>query len=94
MELLALNDIICGAVKELPEVMADKHMHERGALREIEHPQLGPMTIFSSPIRFNGNASEPQSPSPVHGADNEQFYREELGYTAAAIAELRERKII
>jgi CoA:oxalate CoA-transferase len=94
MELLVANDIICGAVKELREVMADAHMHERGALREIEHPQIGPMTMFSSPIRFNGEASEPRSPSPVHGADNERFYREELGYSAATLAELRQRKII
>ena len=62
MESLSAKDIICGAVKELTEVMADTHMHERGALREIEHPQLGPMTIFSSPVRFNGEASAPRSP--------------------------------
>jgi crotonobetainyl-CoA:carnitine CoA-transferase CaiB-like acyl-CoA transferase len=94
MELLSAKDIICGAVKELPEVMADAHMHERGALREINHPQLGPMTIFSSPVRFNGQANAPRSPSPAHGADNDRFYREELGFSPAMIAELRERKVI
>ena len=94
MEVLVANDIICGAVKELREVMADEHMHQRGALREIDHPQLGRMTVFSSPIRFNGEASEPLAPSPVHGADNERFYAEELGYTAETIANLRARKII
>jgi len=94
MDLLAANDIICGIVKELPEVMSDPHMRERGALREIEHPQLGRTTIFTSPVRFNGQPSEPRSPSPAHGADNMSFYEDELGYTQEAIAALRERKII
>jgi CoA:oxalate CoA-transferase len=94
MDLLTANDVICGIVKELPEVMADPHMHERGALREIDHPQLGPTTIFTSPVRFNGQPSEPRSASPAHGADNDRIYAEELGYSAEAIADLRKRKII
>jgi CoA:oxalate CoA-transferase len=94
LNLLSANDVICGSVKELPEVMTDPHMRERGALREINHPQLGPMTIFTSPVRLNGEASEPRSPSPVHGADTEAFYRMEFGYSAEKIADLRERKIV
>jgi formyl-CoA transferase len=94
MDLLSANDIICGVVKELPEVMADPHMRERGALREIDHPQLGPTTIFTSPVRFNGQPSEPRSSSPAHGADNDRFYEEELGYSPEELADLRERKII
>jgi crotonobetainyl-CoA:carnitine CoA-transferase CaiB-like acyl-CoA transferase len=94
MELLSAGDIVCGAVKELPEVMADPHLRERGALLDIDHPQLGPMTVFGSPVRFNGQANAPRSPSPVHGADNDRFYQDELGYSPAMIAELRDRKII
>ncbi|MGA2410249.1 MAG: CoA transferase [Candidatus Binataceae bacterium] len=94
MDLLAANDIICGIVKELPEVMSDPHMHQRGALREIDHPELGRTTIFTSPVRFNGQPNEPRSPSPAHGADSDSFYAAELGYTPEAIADLRDRKII
>jgi CoA:oxalate CoA-transferase len=94
MELLNANDIICGIVKELPEVMTDPHLLERGALQEFVHPQLGPITIFTSPLRFNGEPSRPRSASPALGADNEQIYCSELGISAEALVSLRERKII
>ncbi|MBV8356329.1 MAG: CoA transferase [Deltaproteobacteria bacterium] len=94
MELLNSNDIICGIVKELPEVMTDPHLLQRGALQPIDHPQLGPITIFTSPLRFNGEPSRPRSSSPMLGADNEQVYCGELGFSADEFASLRERKII
>ncbi|MGH8011478.1 MAG: CaiB/BaiF CoA transferase family protein [Candidatus Binataceae bacterium] len=93
MDLLTKNDVFCGIVKELPEVMADPHLHQRGTLLDIEHPQLGPMTIFTSPLRLNGEANVPSSPSPMLGADNEAFYGE-LGLTPEQIAGMRERKVI
>jgi CoA:oxalate CoA-transferase len=94
MELLNANDIICGVVKELPEVMTDPHLLQRGALQQVEHPQLGPITIFTSPLRFNGEPSRPRSASPMLGADNEQIYCGELGISHEEFAALRERKII
>jgi formyl-CoA transferase len=94
MESLNANDIICGVVKELPEVMTDPHLVERGALQQLDHPQLGPITIFTSPVRFNGEPSRPRSPSPTLGADNEEVYCVELGISAEELVSLRERKII
>jgi len=94
MEMLNSKDIICGVVKELQEVMTDPHLLQRGALQQLEHPQLGPITIFTSPVRFNGEPSRPRSPSPVLGADNEHVYCGELGFGAEELALLRERKII
>jgi CoA:oxalate CoA-transferase len=94
MEMLNSKDIICGVVKELQEVMTDPHLLQRGALQQLEHPQLGPITIFTSPVRFNGEPSRPRSPSPVLGADNEHVYCGELGFGAEELASLRERKII
>ena len=94
MELLNSNGIICGVVKELPEVMTDPHLLQRGALQQLDHPQLGPITIFTSPLRFNGEPSRPYSPSPALGADNERVYCGELGMSAEQFAALRERKII
>jgi len=81
-------------VQELPEVMTDPHLHQRGMLREIEHPQLGAMTIFTSPIRLNGVAPEPKSYSPTLGADNADFYERELRLDGDQIAALSRQKVI
>ena len=94
MTELSANDVICGIVKELPEVMTDPHLFERGALREIEHPQLGRMTVFTSPLRFGGKPTAPKTPSPLLGADNQHVYGEELGLSEEEIADLRARLVI
>lgn len=94
MSELSANDVICGMVKELPEVMTDPHLFERGALRDIEHPQLGRMTIFTSPLRFGGKPTAPKTPSPLLGADNQRVYGEELGLSEKEIADLRTRQVI
>jgi crotonobetainyl-CoA:carnitine CoA-transferase CaiB-like acyl-CoA transferase len=94
MDKLAANDLFGGIVKSLDEVMTDPHLHERGTLREIDHPELGPMTIFTSPLRLNGEPNIPRSPAPTIGKDSDQFYANELGLTAAEIASLRDRKVI
>lgn len=94
MDTFVANDIFAGMVQELPEVMTDPHLHQRGMLREIEHPQLGAMTIFTSPIRLNGTSPQPKSYSPALGADNDEFYAKELGLDPSAIASLHDRKVI
>ena len=60
-------------------MMTDPHLHERGTLREIDHPELGRMTIFTSPLRFNGESNVPRSHAPTLGKDNDAFFTTELG---------------
>ncbi len=86
--------VFCGIVQELHEVMADPHLHERGLLQTVDHPELGPLTVFTSPIRLDGARPEVKSLSPGLGADNDSFYTAELGLSAEEIAALRERKVI
>ena len=94
MAMLNGADVFCGIVKELPEVMTDPHLHARGMLREIDDPRLGRITMWTSPLRMNAEAPVPQSFAPALGADSDEFLRTELGLDAAAIASLRERKVI
>jgi CoA:oxalate CoA-transferase len=94
MAMLNSADVFCGIVKELPEVMTDPHLRTRGMLREIDDPRLGRITIWTSPLRMNGEASVPDSLAPGLGADTDDFLRKELGLDAAAIESLRTRKVI
>jgi formyl-CoA transferase len=94
MAMLNGADVFCGIVKELPEVMTDPHLHARGMLREVDDPRLGRITMWTSPLRMNAEAPMPQSFAPALGADSDEFLRTELGLDTAAIASLRERKII
>jgi CoA:oxalate CoA-transferase len=94
MTALSAADVFCGIVKELEEVMTDAHLHQRGMLREIDDPRLGRITVWTSPLRMNAEAPAPHSYAPALGADNDEFYRTELGLDDATLAALRARKVI
>jgi CoA:oxalate CoA-transferase len=93
-DIMAAADVFCGIVQDLPEVMADPHLLARGMLREVDHPVLGRMTIFTSPVRLDAQPSAPTSMSPALGEGNDRIYRDELGLGADEIAALRDRGVI
>ena len=77
-------------VRTAPEVMHDKHMHERGMLVEVEHPELGTITVPTSPLRLHGLPPAPSRPSPTVGQHNEEIYGGWLGLSAEELAALKE----
>ena len=77
-------------VRTAPEIMADPHMHERGMLEEIDHPELGRVTLPNSPLRLHGMDKVPLKPSGRPGQYNDEVYGGWLGLSAAEIADLKE----
>ena len=87
---LKAGRVPCAPVRTAPEVMHDRHMHERGMLTEIEHPELGRITLPTSPLRLHGLEKAPAAPSPTPGQHNDEVYGGWLGLSAAELAALRE----
>ena len=54
-------------VRTLPEVQADEHMHERGMLQRVQHPELREVVLPHSPLRFHGEQRLPLTASPTLG---------------------------
>jgi crotonobetainyl-CoA:carnitine CoA-transferase CaiB-like acyl-CoA transferase len=88
------NRVPCAPVRTAPEVMHDPHMHERGMLEDVDHPELGPITVPTTPLRLHGSGKPPMAPSPKIGQHNEEIYGGWLGLSAAEIAALREEGVI
>ncbi|MGC2415985.1 MAG: CoA transferase [Stellaceae bacterium] len=84
----------CAPVRTAPEVMADPHMHERGMLVDIEHPELGPITVPTSPLRLHGLGKAPAGPSPTVGQHNAEIYGAWLGLSAGEIGALKAEGVI
>ena len=82
--------IPCAPVRTAPEVMNDPHMHERGMLAHINHPELGDIVVPSSPLRLHGADQVEPGPSPTIGQHNTEIYGGWLGLSAAEIAKLGE----
>ena len=81
-------------VRDVGEVMHDPHMHERGFLEDIEHDEIGPLTVPNSPLRFHGADPVRAIPSPKLGEHNDEVYGGWLGLSATQIAELRQQGVI
>jgi CoA:oxalate CoA-transferase len=86
--------IPCAPVRNAPEVMNDRHMHERGMLERVDHPELGPIVVPSTPLRLHGTGKVETQPSPTIGQHNAEIYGSWLGLSPAEIAELKETGVI
>ena len=82
--------IPCAPVRTAPEVMNDPHMHERGMLERIDHPELGEIVVPTTPLRLHGTDKVATGPSPTIGQHNAEIYSGWLGLSAAELAELED----
>jgi crotonobetainyl-CoA:carnitine CoA-transferase CaiB-like acyl-CoA transferase len=97
MECFALakrHRIPLAPVREVDEVMHDRHMHERGMLKWIEHDEIGRIVVPTSPLRFHGADPVDTQPSPKLAQHNAEIYGGWLGLSAREIAELKDSGVI
>jgi CoA:oxalate CoA-transferase len=81
-------------VRNLEEVRTDPHLHARGMLRWMTHPEIGEVVLPSSPIRYSEYDPQEVTFFPEPGADNQQVYGDELGLTERERQELRDAGVI
>jgi crotonobetainyl-CoA:carnitine CoA-transferase CaiB-like acyl-CoA transferase len=85
------HHIPAAPVRDLTEVLADRHLRERDFLVDVDHPELGPVTLPRSPLRYAGSAPRPLTPSPFLGEHTGEVLADWLGLGAADVAGLRSR---
>jgi len=81
-------------VRHLEEVMNDPHLHQRGMLQRVDHPDLGPVVLPTTPLRLADAPVPPLRPSPRLGQHNDHVYGGMLGLSSERLAELRAAKVI
>ncbi len=70
LQAAATHRFPAAPVREMAEVVRDPHLHARGMLTDFDHPELGPVVLPNSPLRFDGLAPMPLRASPTLGQDN------------------------
>lgn len=93
-EILRENTIPVAPVRTLPEVNQDPHMHTRGMLHHMDHPQLGDVVLPHSPLRFHGEDRVPLRPLPELGEHTEQVLKEWINYDSSRIDALIAQGVI
>ncbi len=93
-DLLMRNRVACSPVRDLDEVVNDKHMHARRALEWVEHPMYGRVCLPNTPMRFDGVEPMAIRPSGELGCDNRAVYRDWLGLSDGEVTQLAEEGVI
>jgi CoA:oxalate CoA-transferase len=93
-ELLIAHRVPCAPVRTLQEVVNDPHLHARGSLRWIDHPEYGRIVLPSSPLRFPGEEPVDYRPSSALGQNTAEILAARLSMSDEQIAELRAQGVI
>jgi crotonobetainyl-CoA:carnitine CoA-transferase CaiB-like acyl-CoA transferase len=73
------NRVPCAPVRELDEVVNDPHLHARGAVQRVVHPDLGEVVLPTGTMRFADAPQLTLEPSRSVGADSEAVFKDLLG---------------
>jgi formyl-CoA transferase len=93
MKAFAGRGIVCGAVLDTAEVLADPHLRERETIFDLEHPTRGRFSVIGCPVRLSDSPVTARR-APLKGEHTEDVLRSLAGYTSEEIRRLREKQII
>jgi formyl-CoA transferase len=82
----------CGAIQTYDQVFTDSHLAEREYFWDAPHETLGPIRQLGSPMRLEATPPRRDSAGPLLGQHTDEVLIE-LGYSTAAIKDLRDRSI-
>lgn len=77
-------------VRDLKEVVEDPHLHARGMLERVRHPEFGDVVVSRSPLNFFGSDRVALQPSPRLGEHNAEVLGDWLGVPPDELAHMQE----
>ena len=93
MKAFAGRGIVCGAVLNTAEVLADPHLRERETIFDLEHPTRGLFSVIGCPVRLSDSPVAARR-APLKGEHTEDVLQNLAGYTREEIQQLREKQVI
>lgn len=93
LKILTANDIPCGPVLDVEEVIKDPHILHRGMIREIQDAKGNRVKQVAHPIKYSDICTDPRSPEPELGEHTREILKS-LGYSLDRIDVLRSKGVI
>lgn len=81
-------------IYDVEQLMADPHVVERDSITTVDDEDLGPLKMQNLMFRLGATPGSIQFPGRRLGQDNEDVYREALGYSPERVAELAEKGVL
>ena len=94
VELLTKVGVPCGPINTIDQTFADPQVQHLGIAKPVTHPKLGPQKVVGQPIHMSRYPQPAElHPTPDQGEHTDAILGE-LGYSAAAIAQLRAQGVV
>jgi formyl-CoA transferase/CoA:oxalate CoA-transferase len=94
IEQLTAAGVPCGSVRNLEEVFRDDQVRAREMVAFVEHQTIGALEVLGVPVKLSATPGAVRTPPPLLGQHTEPILAGELGLDPAAIARLREQRVI
>lgn len=91
---LEAHRVPCAPVLDPTTAVANEFFIERGAVRTVDDPITGPVTVPGFPLKFSDAPPEPDLITHALGEDNDIVLRDMLGYDDDRMAQLADDGII
>jgi formyl-CoA transferase/CoA:oxalate CoA-transferase len=91
--ILTAAGVPCGAVRDIPEVLADPQVSAREMIAAVEHAAAGTVNVLGVPLKLSATPGSVRSAPPVLGQHTEAVLQE-LGVATPEIADLRRAHVI
>jgi formyl-CoA transferase len=93
IDILNKAGVPCGPIYQMDEVFADEQVKHLNMAAPVHHPRLGDIEVVNQAVELSRTPSGVRYPTPEKGEHTDEVLGE-LGYDAAAVAELRRQKVV
>jgi crotonobetainyl-CoA:carnitine CoA-transferase CaiB-like acyl-CoA transferase len=84
----------CGRINSVAEALADPQTQARAMIETLEHASIGALKMLGIPFKFSDTPASARCAPPTLGQHTDEVLTGELGLDAAAIAQLRQDKVV
>ncbi len=93
IETIERAGVPCGPINRVDDVINNPQVQARNMIAELAHPNVPDLRMPNSPLKLAETPPNIHRPPPLLGQHNNEILAD-LGYTAADIAELRQKGVI
>jgi formyl-CoA transferase len=88
MGILSKQDIPCGPVLSMKELLDDDSLYASGTLVKVDHPERGEYVTIGQPVKLSDNEVKVER-SPLLGEHTDEILTDVLGFDAERVAHLK-----
>jgi CoA:oxalate CoA-transferase len=94
LQALEEHRVPSAPVMSIVDTLKHPYFKARNMVRTVPDPLLGEVTIPGFPFKYSAFPDLPDIQAPLLGEHNAEVLNAQLGYTAAQVAELREKGVL